>query len=161
MPETKSRFLNKILESQSPEPDDKGYTSERQHTAQSLTLHVDYRDGLSGEGTAWSHLGRYKWRDQGSHESLRIIFGPMCAMEIIGHNLGVLVGEIREGQLNGIKEMISGQSALAIHEGSKEPVITGVSAYPDFDTLFEEIKEEAKGDSKDAAKTRFTERFER
>jgi hypothetical protein len=64
--------------------------------------------------------------------------------------------------LNGIKETLSGQSALAIHEGSKEPIITTVTAYPDFDTLFEEIKEEAKGEEKGAApKTRFTERFGR
>ena len=157
MPEARSKFVERILDTK-PE-DGKAFTSERQLTAQALALHVDYRDGLSSEGAAWSHLGRYKWRDNGNHETLRIILGPMCAMEIVGHNLKILVGEIREGQLNGIKEMLSGQSALAVHDGSKDPVINSVTAYPDFDQLFEEIKEEAKGESKHEA--RHARRFER
>jgi hypothetical protein len=156
MPETK-RFLNKILESQSPEPDDKGYTSERQHTAQAFNLHVERRDGRRTEGFAWSHYAGYQWTDAGSHERLVVIFG-MRAVEIEGHNLGVLVNEIREGQLNSIRELASGQVQL-LQRGNadNQPVIESVKLYPDF----EEVLREIKGEDKREPKTRFTERFER
>jgi hypothetical protein len=144
MAETKSKFLRDLIDKGNESVEAaKSFTSERQQTAQALALHVDYRDGRSNEGVGWSHFGRYQWRDLGNHESLRIIFGPMCAMEITGHNLGALVREIRDGQLNGIKEMVTGQAKLAVHEGHEEPVISGVTAYPDFDAVFESIKEEA------------------
>lgn len=142
MPEPKSKFVERVFESKSAD-ELKSYTGERQPSAQSLALHIDYRDGLSSEGTAWSHFGRYKWRDNGDHETLRIVFGPLCAMEVVGHNLGALIREIREGRLNGIKEMITGQARLALNEGIETPVIASVKAYPDFDALFESIKEEA------------------
>lgn len=157
MPETKSRFLERILEPTGEEG--KAFTSERQHSAQAFALHVDYRNGLSSEGTAWSHFGRYKWQDHGDHESLRIVFGPMCAIEVQGHNLGILVGEIREGQLNGIKEMVTSQAQLAVHEDPEALVISSVTAYPDFDKFFEAIKEEAKGE--DGHENRHARRIER
>lgn len=157
MPEARSKFLQDLIDDK--DTDKKSYTEERQLTAQSLVLHVDYRDGLSSEGTAWSHLARYKWQDHGSHESLRIVFGPACAMEIIGHNLGVLTAKMREGQLNGVMETLTGQAKLALHDGAKEPIITNVTAYPDFDQLFEAMKEEAKGEEQ--GENRHTRRLER
>jgi hypothetical protein len=141
MPETKSKFLGKILDDKGTGAEESAsFTKERQHTAQALVLHVDFRDGLSNEGAGWSHLYRYKWKDHGEHETLRIIFGDMCAMEIVGHNLGILTMEMRQGQLNGVREMLSGETQLAIHAGTDKPVITSVTAYPDFDNLFDAIK---------------------
>lgn len=144
MPEAKSQFLSKIIEGKGPDTEEHtaAYTKERQHTAQAFALHVDYRDGLSSEGVAWSHFGRYHWRDLGTHESLRIIFGGMCGMEITGHNLQLLLTDVRSGQLNGIKEMLSGQVMLAKPESVNNALITSVKAYPNFDALFEEIKQE-------------------
>jgi len=142
MHETKSRLLNRILESKDAEQDAaRSFTSERQHAAQAFALHVDFRDGLASEGSAWSHFARYRWADLGEHERLRVIFGPTCVMEILGHNLGKLVASIREGQLNGLREMSSAETALALHEGSEEPVILRVSAYPDFDKFFEAVRQ--------------------
>ena len=158
MPETKSKFLSKLIEDKETAP---SFTSERQPTAQALVLHVDYRDGLSSEGATWSHLVRYKWRDMGDHERLRIIFGPMCIMEILGHNLVPLIAKLREGQLNGIFEALTSQTALVVAEGGADTIISSVTAYPDFDTLFEEIREEAKEDEKNAAKGGFIRRLER
>jgi hypothetical protein len=151
MPE--KRAFDKILGRE----ETKNYTEERQLTAQSFALHVDYRDRLKSEGVAWSHFGRYEWKDLGDHERLRIVFGPSCALEIRGHNLNVLVAKIREGQLKGIAEDITSAAQLAVHEGTKEPVILEVSAYPDFERLFEEIKEEAK-EGKDGPETGFAKR---
>src|ERR1700721_1592381 len=112
MPETKSRFLNKILETKDAEPDAaKSYTSERQHTAQAFNLHVERRDGRHAEGFAWSHYAGYDWKDDGERERLVLLFGER-AVEIEGHNLGILIAEIREGQLNGIKELVSRQVTL-------------------------------------------------
>jgi hypothetical protein len=144
MPENKSQFLAKIITGKEAERDEQvsGFTKERQHTAQAFVLHVDYRDGLSGEGVAWSHFGRYHWRDLGTHERLRIIFGGMCGMEIEGHNLQSLVTEVRSGQLNGIREMLSGQVMLGKQESASEAIINSVRAYPNFDALFEELKKE-------------------
>src|SRR5580704_776865 len=144
MPDTKSRFLNKILESQSPEPDDKGYTSERQHTAQAFNLHVERRDGRRSEGFAWSHYAGYQWTDEGSHERLVVVFG-MRAVEIEGHNLGLLVTEIREGQLNSIRELASGQAQLLQQSNpDNQPVIESVKSYPDFEDILREIKGDEK-----------------
>src|ERR1017187_9709538 len=107
MPETKSRFLNKILETKDAEPDAaKSYTSERQHSAQAFNLHVERRDGRQAEGFGWSHYVGYRWTDEGSHGRLVVVFG-MRAVEIDGHNLGVLVNEIRDGQLNSVRELAS------------------------------------------------------
>src|SRR5579862_6286229 len=140
MPE-KSRFLNKILETKDAEPDAaKSYTSERQHTAQAINLHVERRDGRRSEGFAWSHYAGYQWTDLGSHERLVVVFG-MRAVEIEGHNLGVLVSEIREGQLNFIRELASGQAKL-LEQGNpdNQPIIASVKSYPDFAEVVKEIK---------------------
>ena len=55
----------------------------------------------TSEGFPWSHYAAYQWTDDGARETLVVLFGTR-AIEIEGHNLGVLVAEIREGQLNGI-----------------------------------------------------------
>jgi hypothetical protein len=156
MPETPEKsFAEAVLNtttrggvSQDRRPE-KGFAGERQHTAQSFSLHVDFRDGRAGEGVAWSHFARYRWRDAGEHESLRIIFGPTCAMEILGHNLGSLVNLVRDGKLNGLREMTSAETTIALHEGSANPVILSVTTYPDFDQFFEAIIEEAKEEKKE------------
>src|ERR1017187_9753900 len=102
MPEQKSRFLDKILDAKGAGAEaEASFTSERQHTAQAFNLHVERRDGRRAEGFAWSHYAGYQWTDEGEFERLVVIFGER-AVEIKGHNLGVLVGEIREGQLNSI-----------------------------------------------------------
>ena len=156
MPEPKSRFLDKILDTKTPE-ETKSFTSERQHTAQAFNLHIERRDGLRSEGFAWSHYAGYQWTDDGDHERLVVIFG-MRAVEIEGHNLGVLVNEIRDGQLNSIRELASRQVQL-LRQGNpdNQPVIESVKLYPDF----EEVLREIKGEDKRESKTRFTERFER
>ena len=122
MPEKKSRFLDTILDSKAAASGDDGksFTSERQHTAQAFNLHVERRDGRRAEGFAWSHYAGYQWTDEGSHERLVVMFG-MRAVEIEGHNLGVLVGEIREGQLNSIREMTTGHALLLKEGANTEP----------------------------------------
>ena len=143
MPEAKSKFLDKILDGKSTGPEEaKSYTSERQHTAQAFNLHVERRDGRRAEGFAWSHYAGYEWTDEGSHERLVVVFG-MRAVEIEGHNLGVLVDEIREGQLNSIRELASGQKML-LEQGNpdNQPIIASVRSYPDFDDILREIKGE-------------------
>ena len=57
------------------------------------------KTGARAEGFAWSHYAGYQWTDEGERERLVVIFGGR-AVEIEGHNLGVLITEIREGQLN-------------------------------------------------------------
>jgi hypothetical protein len=143
MPEAKSKFLDKILDGKSAGPEEaKSYTSERQHTAQAFNLHVERRDGRRAEGFAWSHYAGYEWTDEGSHERLVVVFG-MRAVEIEGHNLGVLVDEIREGQLNSIRELASGQKML-LEQGNpdNQPIVANVRSYPDFDEILREIKGE-------------------
>jgi hypothetical protein len=137
MPEAKSRFLDKILE---PKCDDtKAFTSERQLTAQSFNLHVERRDGRRSEGFAWSHYLGYQWKDEGDRERLVIVFGER-AVEIEGHNLNVLVAEIREGQLNSIREMATAQAELKRANAEHEPIISSVRLYPDFEEIFRNIK---------------------
>jgi hypothetical protein len=143
MPETKSRFLNKILDGKGPGEDDgASFTSERQHTAQAFNLHVERRDGRWSEGFAWSHYAGYQWTDEGEKERLVVVFG-MRAVEIEGHNLGVLVAEIREGQLNSIRELSSRQAQL-LQQGNpdNQPIIASVRSYPDFEEVLKEIKGE-------------------
>jgi hypothetical protein len=143
MPETKSRFLDKILDPKGVGTDEKAsFTSERQHTAQAFNLHVERRDGRRAEGFAWSHYTGYQWTDEGESERLVVIFGQR-AVEFKGHNLGVLVGEIREGQLNSIRELASGQ-ATKLERGNpdNQPVIAEVRSYPDFEEILREIKGE-------------------
>ena len=66
-----------------------------------------------------------------------MIFGAR-AIEIEGHNLGVLVDEIREGQLNGIRELVSGQSDAAGTRQSRQSadyrerqVVSGFRRHPE------------------------------
>ena len=140
MPETKSRFVNRIIEEKAP--DTAAYTKERQHTAQAFNLHVERKDGRKTEGFAWSHYAGYQWTDEGEHERLVVIFGAR-AVEIQGHNLGVLITEIREGQLNSIRELASRQATLLEHEKPDVgPIISSVRSYPDFEQILREIKGE-------------------
>jgi hypothetical protein len=71
-----------------------------------------------------------------------VVFG-VRALEIEGHNLGVLVDEIREGQLNSIRELASGQKML-LEQGNpdNQPIVANVRSYPDFDEILREIKGE-------------------
>jgi hypothetical protein len=139
MPDAKSRFVERILDGNSPD-EGKSFTSERQHTAQAFNLHVERRDGRHSEGFAWSHYTGYRWTDDAELERLIVLFGTR-AVEIEGHNLGVLVAEIREGQLNSIRELASGQAKL-LQQGNpdNQPIITGVNTFPDFDEVLREIK---------------------
>lgn len=156
MPDTKSRFLKKIIEDAGAESGETpSFTKERQHTAQSLNLHIEHKDGRSSEGLAWSYYTCYRWTDEGSQERLVVVFG-MRAVEIEGHNLGVLVNEIREGQLNSIRELASGQAQLLkFGNPDHQPVITTVKTYPNFEDVLKEIKGE------DEHETRHAKRFER
>src|ERR1700730_1951119 len=134
MPEKKTRFLDTILDTKTAGADDgRSFTSERQHTAQAFNLHVERRDGRRTEGFAWSHYAGYQWTDEDGAERLVVIFGAR-AIEIEGHNLGVLVNESRDGQLNSIRELASGQAKL-LQQGNpdNQPVITGVKSYPEFE----------------------------
>jgi hypothetical protein len=153
MPEQKSKFLGKILDGKGPSADEgKSFTSERQHTAQAFNLHVERRDGRRTEGFAWSHYVGYQWTDVGSHERLVVVFG-MRALEIEGQNLGGLVNEIRDGQLNSIRELASGQVQL-LQQGNpdNEPLISSVKTFPDFEEVLKEIKGEDKRDTGFAGK---------
>jgi hypothetical protein len=142
MPDSQSRFLKKIISDSGIADDGKSFTSERQHTAQAFNLHVERKDGRRTEGFAWSHYAGYQWTDDGGHERLVVLFA-MRAVEIEGHNLGVLVNEIREGQLNSIRELASGQAQL-LEQGNpdNQPIITGVKTFPDFEEIFKELKGE-------------------
>ena len=137
MPETKSRFVERILEAKAD--DAKAFTSERQLTAQAFNLHVERRDGRHSEGFPWSHYNGYQWADEGERERLVVLFGTR-AIEIEGHNLGALVAEIREGQLNGIKELTTAQATLKQANAEKEPIINSVKMFPDFEEILKEIK---------------------
>jgi hypothetical protein len=140
MADTKSKFLHRIIEEKGP--DEAPFTKERQHTAQAFNLHVERKDGRRTEGFAWSHYAGYQWTDEGEHERLIVIFGSR-AVEIEGHNLGVLVAEIREGQLNSIRELASRQATLLEHEKPEgAPIIASVKSYPDFDQILRDIKGE-------------------
>jgi hypothetical protein len=101
---------------------------------------VEYRDGRRAEGFAWSHYVGHHWSDDGEREKLVMIFGER-AIEIEGHNLGVLIAEIRDGQLNGIRELPGAQNALLRQSNpDNEPIITGVKSYPEFGEILKEIK---------------------
>src|SRR5450755_126761 len=129
MPETKSKFLDKILDNKGTSSgDESSFSKERQHTAQAFNLHVERRDGRHAEGFAWSHYVGYQWTDEGERERLIVVFGAR-AIEIEGHRLDVLMSQIREGQLNGIRELVSRQAALLEHDNpSDQPVIMSVKS---------------------------------
>ena len=76
------------------------------------------------------------------------------AVEIEGHNLGVLVNEIREGQLNSIRELASAQAELMRVNADSEPVIISVKTYPDFEELMKELKGDDGHDAGFAGKVR-------
>jgi hypothetical protein len=153
MPEAKSRILHKILE-QGAESE-RSFTKERQLSAQALSLHVERKGGRQAEGFAWSQFQGYRWSDEGEREKLIVVFGERF-IEIEGRNLSVLVNEIREGQLNGIRELAGGQSALLRQANpDNEPIIESVRSYPEFDEILKGIK----GENDD--KTRHARRFER
>jgi hypothetical protein len=142
MREEKSQFIKDLLKKKSDgqDTDKEPFTSERQLTAQALNLHLQKRTGLHSEGFGWSHYARYKWTDEGTHERLAILFGGAGAVEIEGHNLGLIVEDIRQGKLNGIEEMITADVQLKRANGHKGAIISSVKMYPDFDELFKEIK---------------------
>ena len=140
MPEPKSRFIEKILDPKAAD-DSKAFTSERQHTAQAFNFHVERRDGRHSEGFGWSHYVGYRWTDEGDRERLVVLFGTR-AVEIEGYNLGALVNEIREGQLNGVRELASSAATLRQANGDTDPVIVGVRIYPNFEEILKELKGE-------------------
>jgi len=155
MPDEKTKsFAQAVLKNAVRHEDDgaKSFTSERQHTAQAFNLHIERRDGRHSEGFAWSHYVGYQWSDEGDYEKLVVVFG-MRAVEIEGHHLKALVDEIREGQLNGIKELASGQAKLLEHNNpDNEPVITSVKTYPKLEDILKEIKGEDERDTGFAGK---------
>jgi hypothetical protein len=140
MPEAKPRFLNKFIDPKG-EDETKPFTSERQLSAQAFNFHVERRDGRHAEGFGWSHYVTYRWMDEGEQESLVVVFSTR-AVEILGHNLLVLVDEIRKGQLNGIHELATAKAALMQSSGDSGPVIASVKTYPDFEEILKEIKGE-------------------
>lgn len=150
MPEVKSRFLDQILDPKASNSNSEAsYTKERQQTAQAFNLHVERRDGRRAEGFAWSHYVGYQWTDEGERERLIVVFGSR-AIEIEGHKLGILTTQIREGQLNGIRELVSRQATLLEQDNpDDQPVIMSVRSYPDFDDILKEIKGEDKGEEND------------
>ena len=153
MPDTKSQFLKRILEE--PDEPEKSFASERQLTAQAFNLHVEKRDGRHAEGFAWSHYTGYRWVNEGEIEKLVVVFGTR-AIEVEGHQLGILVNEIRDGQLNRIRELATPQrKLLEAANPENEPIIASVRTYPDFDEMLKELKGE---DDRD---TRHTRRLER
>ena len=161
MPETKQKSFAEALLKNTPrdmpaQDDDaaKSYTSERQHAAQAFNLHVERRDGRRTEGFAWSHYAGYQWTDEGSHERLVGVFG-MRAVEIEGHHLGALVSEIREGQLNGIRELAGGKAMLLAQANpDNDPVITSVKSYPEFEEILKGIKGEDERETGHAGRLR-------
>lgn len=148
MPETKSRFIEKILDPKAAD-DTKSFTSERQHAAQAFNFHVERRDGRHSEGFGWSHYVGYRWSDDGDREKLVVLFGTR-AVEIEGHNLGALVTEIREGQLNGVRELASSAATLRQANGDMDPVIMAVKTYPDFEEILKELKGEEERENRHA-----------
>jgi hypothetical protein len=156
MPEAKSKFLQNIIRpADGFDEESKVFTSERQHTAQAFTLHVEWLDGRHTEGFAWGHYSGYRWLDNSDSEKLILLFGPR-ALEIEGHNLGVLVTEIRDGQLNSIRELPTAkQKLLGQSNEENQPIISAVRAYPDIDEILKEIKGE------DNVQNGFTRRLER
>jgi hypothetical protein len=145
MSDAKSHFLERLLDRENIKSDPTHlhtYTSERQQSAQAFTLHVERRDGRKSEGFAWSHYTGYQWTDEGSHEKLTLIFGDRI-LEIEGHNLNLLVDEIREGQLNGIRELTTGQRKILEQDNpDNQPIVSSVRTFPDFDEIAKQIKGE-------------------
>lgn len=140
MPEAaRSKVLDKILE---PREDEKSYAKERQHTAQAFNLHVEWKDGRRAEGFPWALYSGYSWADDADKERLILLFGAR-AIEIEGHNLAPIVGEIREGKLNLIRELNSSKRTLLTHSNpADEPIISAIHAFPTVNEILCEIKGE-------------------
>jgi hypothetical protein len=153
MPEGRSRVVHKILEQS--EDAARSYTKERQLSAQSFALHVERRDGKNAEGFSWSHYVGHHWTREEGREKLVMLFGQR-AVEVEGQNLAALVESLRDGQLNGIRELTGAQAALLRQANpDNEPIIESVKCYPEFDEILKEIK----GENDD--KGRFARRIER
>ncbi len=136
----RSKVLDKILVD--TREDGKAYAKERQHTAQAFTLHVEWKDGRRAEGFAWALYTGYLWADDGDAERLILIFGAR-AIEIEGHNLAPIVGEIREGKLNLIREMNSSNRMLLAHSNpADEPIISAIHSFPGVEQILSDIKGE-------------------
>lgn len=153
MPEARSRVVHKILE-QTVEGA-KSYTKERQLSAQAFCLHVEWRDGRRSEGFSWANYQGHRWTQEGEHEKLVVLFGERF-IELQGHNLGALVEAIRDGQLNGIRELASGRVALLRQSNPEnEPIVVSVKSCPEFDEILKGIG----GENDDKGK--FARRLER
>jgi len=142
-----SKFVRRILEEQGDHVEDHepmtSSSSERQLTAQAFNLHIEHLDGRVSEGFAWSHYAGYRWRDDGEHETLVILFGTRGAVEITGLNLRSLVAKVREGQLNSVRELTTSQrKQLEQMNPENQAIIAGIKTFPDFDEVLREIKGE-------------------
>lgn len=141
-----SKFLRRILEQEGDHPEDHEpmpSSAERQLTAQALNLLVEWLDGRRSELFPWTQYGGCRWTDDSDHETLVVLFG-IRAVEIIGLNLKVLLPHIREGQLNGIRELASGQRRqLEQMNPENLPIIASIRVYPDFAEVLNEIKGES------------------
>ena len=140
---TSSKFLRRILEEQGDHPENHEpvpSTAERQLTAQALNLLVEWLDGRRSELFPWALYSGCRWTDDSDHETLVLLFG-IRAVEITGLNLKVVLPYIREGQLNGIRELASGQRRqLEQMNPENLPIIASIRVYPDFDEVLKEIK---------------------
>jgi hypothetical protein len=152
MHDEKSRFLQKLLNEKGDLPEDNvpSYSSERQQTAQAFNLHVEKRDGMHAEGFSWGQYVGYYWTDEGSHERLLMVFGPR-ALEILGQYLRALVEEIRQGQLNLVRELTTAQrTQLEQSNPDHQPIIASVKSYPDLEEMLKEIKGENRREARNA-----------
>jgi hypothetical protein len=143
---TASKYLRRILEEQGDHVEDhdvvQSSSSERQLAAQAFNLHIEHLDGRVSEGLAWSLYARYRWTDDGDHETLELVFGPR-AVEITGLNLRGLVAKIREGQLTSVRELPTSQrKQLEQMNPDNQAIIASIKTFPDFDEVLREIKGE-------------------
>jgi len=138
-----SKYLRRILEQQGDHTEDHEpmpSTAERQLTAQALNLLVEWLDGRRSELFPWAQYGGCRWTDDSEHETLVLLFG-IRAVEITGLNLKVLIPHIREGQLNGIRELPSGiRKQLEQMNPENLAIIASIRVYPDFAEVLKEIK---------------------
>jgi hypothetical protein len=140
MPDKQKSFAETLLKNTAradPEDQKKTYTSE--HTAQAQNLQVEYKTGRLVDVFTWPMFRRARWTDEGEHERLTIVFADGL-IEIEGHNLRVLLDQINEGKLKGVKEQISSQVTLMQANAAEEPVIRAVRSYPDFEEVLQEVK---------------------
>jgi hypothetical protein len=154
MPESqlpRSKVLRRILEEDGDHSEDHEHyhTSEWQHAAQAFNLHVERRDGLHSENFPWMDYSGCQWKDEGSHETLVILFRSR-AVEIEGYNLKALEDEVRSGQLNSVKEMITAQASAKQANADSDPIIREIRMYPDFEEILKDIKGETRREARNA-----------